>query len=100
MLAVLCSSRAQKDVRGLGGSLSNCPILQRYVGIDYSGAETPTSSLKGLRVYTADREKQPVEIALGPKAAPISISYLLYPMWMSQVESCAFRKVCRKIAAS
>ena len=26
----------------------------RYIGIDYSGAETPTSSLKGLRVYRAD----------------------------------------------
>ena len=23
----------------------------RYVGIDYSGAETPNASLKGLRVY-------------------------------------------------
>ena len=26
----------------------------RYIGIDYSGAETPSSSLKGLRVYAAD----------------------------------------------
>ena len=32
------------------------PSFQRYVGIDYSGAETPASSLKGLRVYEADRE--------------------------------------------
>jgi hypothetical protein len=31
------------------------PAFQRYIGIDYSGAETPKSSLKGLRVYTADR---------------------------------------------
>ena len=30
------------------------PQFLRYVGIDYSGAETPTSSLKGLRVYLAD----------------------------------------------
>lgn len=32
------------------------PAFARYVGIDYSGAETPTSSLKGLRVYLAERE--------------------------------------------
>lgn len=25
--------------------------FERYIGIDYSGAQTPTSSLKGLRVY-------------------------------------------------
>jgi len=25
--------------------------FSRYIGIDYSGAQTPTSSLKGLRVY-------------------------------------------------
>lgn len=29
------------------------PQFERYIGIDYSGAETPTSSLKGLRVYQA-----------------------------------------------
>ena len=27
--------------------------LDRYIGIDYSGAETPKASLKGLRVYMA-----------------------------------------------
>jgi hypothetical protein len=27
--------------------------FQRYVGIDYSGAKTPTDGLKGLRVYIA-----------------------------------------------
>jgi hypothetical protein len=27
------------------------PALARTIGIDYSGAETPTASLKGLRVY-------------------------------------------------
>ncbi len=27
----------------------------RYIGIDYPGAETPSASLKGLRVYMADR---------------------------------------------
>jgi hypothetical protein len=28
-------------------------MFERYIGIDYSGAATPTSSLKGLRVYLA-----------------------------------------------
>ncbi len=32
------------------------PIFERYIGIDYSGAETPTSSLRGLRVYMADQD--------------------------------------------
>lgn len=27
------------------------PAFARYIGIDYSGAETPRSALKGLRVY-------------------------------------------------
>jgi hypothetical protein len=31
------------------------PVFTRYIGIDYSGAETPTASLKGLRVYVAVR---------------------------------------------
>lgn len=34
----------------------------RYVGIDYSGAETATSSLKGLRVYLAEHGSLPVEV--------------------------------------
>jgi hypothetical protein len=37
------------------------PAFARYIGIDYSGAQTPTASLKGLRVYTADRASPPVE---------------------------------------
>lgn len=38
----------------------------RYLGIDYSGAETPTSSLKGLRVYAATPTQAPVEILPPP----------------------------------
>jgi hypothetical protein len=38
------------------------PAFERYIGIDYSGAQTPTSSLKGLRVYMADRVSPPVEV--------------------------------------
>ncbi len=34
----------------------------RYIGIDYSGAETPIASLKGLRIYMADRNTLPVEV--------------------------------------
>jgi hypothetical protein len=34
----------------------------RYIGIDYSGAETPTASLKGLRVYLAEGDTPPVEV--------------------------------------
>jgi hypothetical protein len=33
----------------------------RYIGIDYSGAQTPTASLPGLRVYVAEGDKFPVE---------------------------------------
>lgn len=42
------------------------PIFDCYVGIDYSGAETPTSSLKGLRVFMADRVSPPREILPPP----------------------------------
>src|SRR5882672_1625072 len=40
--------------------------FQRYIGIDYSGAETANSSLKGLRVYAADRVSEPVEVPPPP----------------------------------
>jgi len=42
------------------------PAFERYVGIDYSGAQTPTSSLKGLRVYAADRLTVPQEVEPPP----------------------------------
>jgi hypothetical protein len=38
----------------------------RYIGIDYSGAATPTSSLKGLRVYLADHVTLPAEVLPPP----------------------------------
>jgi hypothetical protein len=41
-------------------------LFERYIGIDYSGAETSSSSLKGLRVYMADRAGQPVEVQPPP----------------------------------
>jgi hypothetical protein len=43
-------------------SILTFPHFHRYVGIDYSGAETPTSSLPGLRIYWADRLSRPVEV--------------------------------------
>jgi hypothetical protein len=38
------------------------PDYARYIGIDYSGAETPTASLKGLRVYLAQGGTPPLEV--------------------------------------
>src|ERR1700728_2224539 len=40
--------------------------FERYIGIDYSGAQTPLSSLKGLRVYVADRINAPQEVPPPP----------------------------------
>jgi hypothetical protein len=40
----------------------NKPLFKRYIGIDYSGAETAESSLKGIRVYQADNTNSPVEV--------------------------------------
>jgi hypothetical protein len=40
----------------------------RHVGIDYSGAETPTTSLKGLRVYQVEGHKPPVEVLPPPSS--------------------------------
>ena len=42
------------------------PEFDCYIGIDYSGAQTPTSSLKGLRVYMADRRSPPIELQPPP----------------------------------
>jgi hypothetical protein len=42
------------------------PAFSRYIGIDYSGAKTPTSSLKRLRVFIADRASPPVEVLPPP----------------------------------
>ena len=44
------------------------PAFTRAIGIDYSGAETATASLKGLRVYLAEGALPPVEVP--PPASP------------------------------
>ena len=38
----------------------------RYIGIDYSGAQTPRASLKGLRVYMAEGNHSPIEVLPPP----------------------------------
>ena len=44
------------------------PLFERYIGIDYSGAQTADASLKGLQVYMADGCSAPARIA--PPAGP------------------------------
>jgi hypothetical protein len=41
-------------------------MFERYIGIDYSGAQTPSSSLKGLRVYAAKSTTPPTEVPPPP----------------------------------
>jgi len=41
-------------------------LFKQYIGIDYSGAQTPTSSLKGIRVYKADSATLPSEVQSPP----------------------------------
>jgi hypothetical protein len=38
----------------------------RYIGIDYSGAQTPRSSLPGLRVYMAEGDELPIDVLPPP----------------------------------
>ncbi len=42
------------------------PAFAQYIGIDYSGAQTPTTSLKGLRVNMAEGDAAPVEVPPPP----------------------------------
>ena len=39
--------------------MENRRMFDRYVGIDYSGANTPVARLNGLAVYLADRDGAP-----------------------------------------
>ena len=38
----------------------------RYVGIDYSGAQTPGDSLPGLRIFEAEGDAPPSEVPSPP----------------------------------
>jgi hypothetical protein len=40
--------------------------FERYIGIDYSGAETPDSSCRGLRVYVAEDTGSPEQVQPPP----------------------------------
>ena len=42
------------------------PQFNHYIGIDYSGAETPESSCKGLRVYVAEGSGEPIQVQPPP----------------------------------
>jgi hypothetical protein len=42
------------------------PSFQQYIGIDYSGAEVPTASLSGLRIYQANGSVPPREVPPPP----------------------------------
>ena len=43
--------------------------FKHYVGIDYSGAQTPTSRLKGLQVYEAQQDGEPVKVGTPTEGA-------------------------------
>src|ERR1019366_2466599 len=47
---------------------TNMPQFARYIGIDYSGAVTPESSCKGIRVYVAEGIGTPEQIQ--PPSSP------------------------------
>ena len=46
------------------------PLFSRYIGIDYSGADTPDKRLRGLRVYLAKDTSEPQEIRPEPDHHP------------------------------
>lgn len=43
--------------------------FQHYIGIDYSGAQTPTSRLKALQVYKAADSGEPVKVSTPTEGA-------------------------------
>jgi len=42
------------------------PRFDRHIGIDYSGAKTPTSRLKGLQVFVASAGNLPGRVHAEP----------------------------------
>ena len=69
-------------------------IFTRYIGIDYSGAQTPTASLKGLRVYlgegdgrTAAPQRDWQASRLGP-ATPESMATIRKDAFESVLAAC------------
>jgi hypothetical protein len=65
-------------------------LFDRHVGIGYSGAETATSGLSGLRVYLADQGSAPVEIpppSVGKRWSRKSIAEWLVEQLSGQVRT-------------
>lgn len=56
--------RRMRDEREviLASGPSAAPMFARYIGVDYSGAETPTSQLPGIQVYVAVGAAPPAEV--------------------------------------
>jgi hypothetical protein len=53
--------------RALGPNCSYASDRLRHIGIDYSGAQTPTASLiGGLRIYLAEGDAPPAEVPPPP----------------------------------
>lgn len=48
------------------GQVFEVAMFERYIGVDYSGAQTPTASLKGLRVYLVEGDALPIEVPPPP----------------------------------
>lgn len=65
-LAKSSTQRVKQGEFGKNMSLGTGPFFTRYIGIDYSGAQTPITSLKGLRVFLADRKALPMEVPPPP----------------------------------
>jgi hypothetical protein len=47
------------------------PQFNRYIGVDYSGAETADSNCRGLRVFMAEGSNEPTQFSHRP--APLGI---------------------------
>ena len=50
--------------------LTKMPEFVRYIGVDYSGAETADSSCRGLRVYAAEGIGTPEQVYLDTRLVP------------------------------
>lgn len=64
LIGKITTNRRERHLRAPNGAFG--PQFERYIGIDYSGAETPTASLSGLRVFVADRASAPQEVLPPP----------------------------------
>ena len=56
------------------------PAFDQYLGIDYSGAETPTARLKGLRVYMADRASRQSEVLPPPSGVRMKLHVFCFDL--------------------